>query len=240
MPYVPVHDPGYSARETGTVDGEQRFALLIALDYSIRVFDAAERAVVFEYIAVAGGKAVSSPIGVVLQANVVDHADLIAMAHIPSGLANSDNVHQKFRPVLYMKHSATKPLLGSLLLTLLLATAGFANANESPSLKQTMKQMRLHYKEALVSQSAEGFNQHIDAFKTLLNSAQAYEFSPERKAVSLEGLTKVERVVADIPLATADNLAGLQQKIRGVDLLRKEYHKKAKPSTWDLILNLLK
>lgn len=139
-----------------------------------------------------------------------------------------------------MKHSATKPLLSSLLLTLLFATAGFANASESPSLKQTMKQMRLHYKEALESQSAEGFNQHIDAFKTHLSSAKSYEFSPERKAVSLEGLTKVERDIADIPLATANNLADLQHKIRDIDLLRKEYHKKAKPSTWDLLLNLLK
>ena len=139
-----------------------------------------------------------------------------------------------------MKLSASKPLFSSVLFTLLFATVGFTHAGESPSLKQTMKQIRLHYKEALVTQSAEGFNQHIDAFKTHLSSAQAFNFSPERKAISLEGLSKVERAVADLPQATSNNLAELQQQIRAIDELRKEYHKKAKPSTWDLLLNLLK
>ncbi|WP_432471576.1 cytochrome b562 [Amphritea sp. HPY] len=137
-----------------------------------------------------------------------------------------------------MKPPAMKPLLCSLLLTTLLSTSGYACAGESLNLKQTMKQMRLQYKEALETRSADSFNQHIDAFKEYLHSAQGYDFSPERKSVSLEGLNKVERSIAEIPLATADNLAGAQQQLRSIDQLRKEYHKKAKPGVWELLLSM--
>lgn len=139
-----------------------------------------------------------------------------------------------------MKHSAKKSVLSSLLLTVLLTSGGYASAGESLNLKQTMKQMRLQYKEAMESRSAESFNQHIDAFKTHLSSAQTYDFSPDRKVVSLEGLGKVERFINEIPLATDDNLAELQQKLSSVDDLRKEYHKKAKPGTLELLLSIFK
>ncbi|MGB0467102.1 MAG: cytochrome b562 [Pontibacterium sp.] len=139
-----------------------------------------------------------------------------------------------------MKHSATKPLLSALLISMLLTTGGYASAGESLNLKKTMKLMRLQYKEALESHSADSFNQHIDAFKMHLSSAKTYDFSPERKKVSLEGLNKVERFIADLPLATADNLVELQQQLSSVDQLRKDYHKKAKPSTWELLLSIFK
>ena len=139
-----------------------------------------------------------------------------------------------------MKHSAIKPLLSALLLSVLFTTSGYANAGESLNLKQTMKQMRLQYKETMESRSAESFNQRIEAFKTHLRSAQTYDFSPDRKVVSLEGLGKVERFINDIPLATDDNLAELQQQLSSVDELRKEYHKKAKPGTLELLLSIFK
>lgn len=139
-----------------------------------------------------------------------------------------------------MKHSAKKSVLSALLLTVLLTSGGYASAGESLNLKQTMKQMRLQYKEAMETRSAESFNQHIDVFKTHLSSAQGYNFSPDRKVVSLEGLSKVERFITEIPLATDDNLAELQQQLSSVDELRKEYHKKAKPGTWELLLSIFK
>ncbi len=128
----------------------------------------------------------------------------------------------------------------TLFLVLLLTASGYSTASDKLTLKQTMKEMRLQYKEALDSRSPERFNQHIDAFKMNLNNALAYDFSPERKEVSLEGLNKVERFVVDIPQATPENLAELQQQLGHIDKLREEYHKKAKPSTWDLILSIFK
>lgn len=139
-----------------------------------------------------------------------------------------------------MKLSARKSLLSSLLLTVLLTSSGYVSAGEPLNLKQTMKQMKLQYKEALETRSAESFNQHIAKFKTHLDSAQGYDFSPERKAVSLEGLNKVERFVTQLPPATADNLAQLQQQLKSLDDLRKEYHKKTKPGTWELLLSIFK
>lgn len=137
-----------------------------------------------------------------------------------------------------MKLSTIKPLFSSLLITMLLSTGGTAYAGEPLTLKQTMKEMRLQYKEALETSSAESFNQRIETFKTHLSSAQTYDFSPERKVISLEGLKKVENFITDMPVATAENLSELQHQLQSVDQLRKEYHKKAKPSKWELFLSI--
>jgi len=139
-----------------------------------------------------------------------------------------------------IQYGALKSLLGSLMLAALLALTGPVIAGEPLTLKQTMKQMRLQYKEALETTSADRFNQYMDTFKVHLGNAQGYDFSPERKKVSLEGLNKVERSLADMPVATAANLAELQLQLRGIDQLRKEYHKKTKPSTWELLLSFFK
>ncbi|WP_299182951.1 cytochrome b562 [uncultured Neptuniibacter sp.] len=139
-----------------------------------------------------------------------------------------------------MKHSVVKATISTLLVSALFITGSYVSAGEPLSLKQTMKQMKLQYKEAMDSRSAESFNQHMTAFKTHLDSAKGYDFSPERKVISLEGLNKVERLVDEIPLATADNLADLKQQLSSIDQLRKEYHKKAKPGTWELLLSIFK
>ncbi|WP_067869513.1 cytochrome b562 [Neptuniibacter marinus] len=139
-----------------------------------------------------------------------------------------------------MQRSAVKLFLSALSLTLLVAFSGYSSAGEPINLKKTMKQMRLHYKNALDADSALIFNQNIGEFKKYLKSAQTYDFSPERKDISLEGLNKVERFVDAIPPATTDNLNALQQQLSTVDQLRTEYHKKAKPSIWEMLLNFLK
>ena len=137
-----------------------------------------------------------------------------------------------------MKFSTIKALLSSVLISVLLTTGGYTNAGEPLTLKQTMKEMKLQYKEALETSSAESFNQRIETFKTHLSSAQTYDFSPERKVISLEGLKKVENFITEMPVATTENLSELQQQLQSVDQLRKEYHKKAKPSKWELFLSI--
>ncbi|MFY0678551.1 MAG: hypothetical protein JXR18_14835 [Neptuniibacter sp.] len=139
-----------------------------------------------------------------------------------------------------MKHSALKLLLGSLSLSLLVTFSGYSSAGEPLTLKKTMKQMRLHFKNALETDSAETFNQNLDIFKTHLDSAQEYDFSPERKVISLEGLNKVESFVDAIPPATADNLDVVKQQLSEIDEIRTEYHKKAKPGLWEMFISFLK
>lgn len=136
-----------------------------------------------------------------------------------------------------MKRSALKLLLSSLSLSLVVGFSGYTSAGEPLTLKKTMKQMRLHYKNALETDSADTFNQNLEAFKTQLDSAQAYDFSPERKVISLEGLNKVELLVDAIPAATADNLSKVQLELSKADQLRTEYHKKAKPGLWEMFLS---
>ena len=139
-----------------------------------------------------------------------------------------------------MKRSALKLLLSSLSLSLLVTVSGYSSAGEPLTLKKTMKQMRLHYKNALETDSAESFNQNLDIFKTHLDSAQEYDFSPERKVISLEGLNKVENFVDAIPPATADNLAVVKQQLSEIDDIRTEYHKKAKPGLWEMFISFLR
>ncbi|WP_420598071.1 cytochrome b562 [Neptuniibacter sp.] len=139
-----------------------------------------------------------------------------------------------------MKRSALKLLLSSLSLSLLVTFSGYSSAGEPLTLKKTMKQMRLHYKNALETDSAESFNKNLDIFKTHLDSAQEYDFSPERKVISLEGLNKVENFVDAIPPATADNLAVVKQQLSEIDDIRTEYHKKAKPGLWEMFISFLK
>ena len=139
-----------------------------------------------------------------------------------------------------MKRSALNLLLSSLSLSLLVTFSGYSSAGEPLTLKKTMKQMRLHYKNALETDSAESFNKNLDIFKTHLDSAQEYDFSPERKVISLEGLNKVESFVDAIPPATAENLAVVKQQLSEIDDIRTEYHKKAKPGLWEMFISFLR
>ncbi|UTW03231.1 hypothetical protein KDX31_18215 [Amphritea atlantica] len=127
------------------------------------------------------------------------------------------------------------PFFMGLLLSLLLSTSATAGA-----LKPTMKEMRLYYKQALDTQDPAVFNDKISQFLTELQTARAFEFSPERKALSLEGLNKVQTLVSGLPEATETNLSQLQTQLKEVDQLRIEYHKKVKPGVFELLLDTLK
>ncbi|WP_299197582.1 cytochrome b562 [uncultured Amphritea sp.] len=123
----------------------------------------------------------------------------------------------------------------SLCLGLLLSSSASAG-----QLKPTMKEMRLHYKQAIDTQDPAVFNEKIAQFLTELQTAQAFKFSPERKVLSLEGLDKVETLVSGLPTATDTNLSQLQNQLKEVDQLRVEYHKKVKPGVFELLLDTLK
>lgn len=124
-----------------------------------------------------------------------------------------------------------------LIISLLFST--FVNSAEIDSidLKVTMKQMRLAYTQAMKTTSADEFTTHIDEMSKLLSVVQSYNFSPDRADMSHQGLNKVESVLSSIQQAgvTATNLDIAKSKLEQVDSLRKEYHKKSKPSVWQLI-----
>lgn len=127
-----------------------------------------------------------------------------------------------------------KPII-TLLLGLLLTTPVVAG-----KLKPTMKEIRLHYKQAIETTEPALFNQEIKLFLNELQTARDFNFSPERKALSLEGLDKVQSLVSNLPEATKANLTTLQAELKQVDQLRKEYHKKVKPGILDLLIDTLK
>ena len=127
-----------------------------------------------------------------------------------------------------------KPII-IMLLGLLLTTPVVAG-----KLKPTMKEIRLHYKQAIETTEPALFNQEIKLFLNELQTARDFNFSPERKALSLEGLDKVQSLVSNLPEATKANLTTLQAELKQVDQLRKEYHKKVKPGILDLLIDTLK
>lgn len=134
-----------------------------------------------------------------------------------------------------MKYPATLLLSALLLSPVTQATETVAKV----SLKQTMKQMRLHYKEALDATDAATFNTSVAAMQQQLEIARQYDFSPERKQTSLEGLNKVAQKLESLE-ADNSNLADQQQQLSTVDNLRKEYHKKTKPGVFELVMNAIK
>ncbi len=128
-----------------------------------------------------------------------------------------------------------KILLSALFVGLLLTHPVIAG-----ELKPTMKEMRLHYKQAIDATAPEVFNQKIKLFMTELQIAREYDFSSDREKLSMEGLDKVYEIVSTLPTANYENLAAVKEEFQQVDELRKEYHKKVKPSVFDLLLKTFK
>lgn len=124
-----------------------------------------------------------------------------------------------------------------LIISLLFSTLVNSADIDSIDLKVTMKEMRLAYTQAMKTTSADEFSTRIDKMSKMLAVAQSYNFSPDRAEMSNQGLDKVESILNSIQQAdiTDENLAVAQAKLEDVDSLRKEYHKKSKPSVWQLI-----
>ena len=129
------------------------------------------------------------------------------------------------------------PTVSALLLSVVIFAMPLAEAGK---LKPTMKEMRLHYKAALDTSDPERFNKEIGLFIEELQVAREFNFSPERKVLSLEGLDRVKVIVESMPPATTENLAQLQSELQQLDQLRKEYHKKVKPGVLDLLIDTIK
>ncbi|MFT5879039.1 MAG: soluble cytochrome b562 [Moritella sp.] len=125
----------------------------------------------------------------------------------------------------------------SFIISLLFSTVALSNEMDGIDLKVTMKHMRFEYTQALETVSTSEFSGHINKMSELLAKAQGYQFSPERAKISLEGLDKVAVVLNTIQQTdiTVGNLATVQAQLEQVDSLRKVYHKKSKPSIWQLI-----
>ncbi|QUM84210.1 MULTISPECIES: cytochrome b562 [unclassified Moritella] len=125
----------------------------------------------------------------------------------------------------------------SLIISLLFSTLVNSAEIDSIDLKVTMKQMRLAYTQAMKTTSADEFSTRIDEMSKMLAVAQSYNFSPDRAEMSNQGLDKVESILNSIQQSdiTDENLAVAKAKLEDVDSLRKEYHKKSKPSIWQLI-----
>ena len=124
-----------------------------------------------------------------------------------------------------------------LIITLLFSTLVNSAEIDSIDLKVTMKQMRLAYTQAMKTTSADEFTTRINEMSEMLAVAQSYNFSPDRAEMSHQGLDKVESVLNSIQKVdvTEANLDLAKSKLEQVDSLRKEYHKKSKPSVWQLI-----
>lgn len=124
-----------------------------------------------------------------------------------------------------------------LIICLLFSTLVNSAEINSIELKVTMKQMRLAYTQAMKTTSADEFTAHIAEMSKRLAVAQSYNFSPDRAEMSNQGLDKVESVLNSIQKidVTDTNLDLAKSKLEQVDSLRKEYHKKSKPSVWSLI-----
>lgn len=127
-----------------------------------------------------------------------------------------------------------------LLLTALLVSVLVANPVFAGELKPIMKEMRLHYKEAIDATQPEQFNEKIALFLKELQKARDFDFSSDRAKLSIEGLDKVYNKVSGMPVATEANLPALKEELKQVDELRKEYHKKVKPSVFELLVNTFK
>ena len=113
----------------------------------------------------------------------------------------------------------------------------FAKDMNGIDLKVTMKNMRLEFTKAMETDSSNEFNDHIANIDRLLSKAQAYKFSPEHAKVSQEGLDKVAKIITEMHGndITSATLPAAKEKLKQVDKLRKQYHKKSKPSIWQLI-----
>ncbi|RJG42435.1 cytochrome b562 [Motilimonas pumila] len=109
-------------------------------------------------------------------------------------------------------------------------------ATNTVDLKAVMKEMSYQFKAAIKTESEDEFKQHMTEFSDLVEQAKTYSFAPEHKEKSLEGLNKVSQALAQLDLDLAQTSLGeVQKQLKAVDDLRIEYHKKDKPSMWQLL-----
>lgn len=112
-----------------------------------------------------------------------------------------------------------------------------ATASQGQDLNQIMKNMGHAYKQAMEATEAHEINKHLDTMLSLLKQSEQHNFKTDVKAESLQGLQKVADVIEQAQnLLTHKQIHQAKQRLKEVDLLRKEYHKLHEPpGFWELL-----
>lgn len=135
---------------------------------------------------------------------------------------------------------------GSLILVLLCATAQLsinAVAEEpvvavtaSTDVEATMKEMAFAYKKAMAATNVQQMQLNITELQQLVASVQLHQFPQEKQGRFQQGLTEVQ-LQLDLVQASlvANNPDQAKQRLKQVDVLKKQYHKERSPSFWQLL-----
>ena len=99
-----------------------------------------------------------------------------------------------------------------------------------------MKNMGLAYKNSVRATDLVSFNNAIDEFIELLETAKTADFK-QHETASLEGLDKVINQAKQAKqLATTRGLEAAKAPLKSIDELRKKYHELHEPpGFWELL-----
>lgn len=111
-----------------------------------------------------------------------------------------------------------------------------AMANQPVNLESTMKTMGFAFKQASDATSPQDAMPFLVKLHRLTEQAKDAPLPADKAGVFNEGLDKV---LAELVLAKQavqnDDMPKLQQHLKQVDALRKQYHKERRFSLWQLI-----
>lgn len=124
----------------------------------------------------------------------------------------------------------------SVLVALLSFSVTTAMANQPVNLESTMKTMGFAFKQASDATTPEAALPFLVKLHRLTEQAKSAPFPADKASVFTEGLDKVlaELVLAKQAVAS-DDMPKLQQHLKQVDALKKQYHKERRFSFWQLI-----
>ncbi|WP_423186915.1 cytochrome b562 [Alishewanella sp. d11] len=111
-----------------------------------------------------------------------------------------------------------------------------AMASQPVKLETTMKTMGFAFRQATEASTTAEALPFLEKLHGLTQQAKMAPMPSDKAAVFNEGLDKVlaELVLAKQAVAN-DDMAKLQQHLKQVDALKKQYHKKRRFSFWQLI-----
>jgi len=123
-----------------------------------------------------------------------------------------------------------------LLFFMLFSSQALAQATSPVKLESTMKTMGFAFKQASEAATTAEALPFVEKLHRLTEQAKRAPLPSDKAAVYLEGLDKVlaELVLAKQAVAS-DDMPKLQQHLKQVDALKKQYHKERRFSFWQLI-----
>lgn len=124
----------------------------------------------------------------------------------------------------------------SVLAALLCFSVTTAMANQPVNLESTMKTMGFAFKQATEANTTAEALPFLEKLHRLTEQAKSAPLPADKASVFTEGLDKVlaELVLAKQAVAS-DDMPKLQQHLKQVDALKKQYHKERRFSFWQLI-----